>query len=151
MFNKFGKIASALALVSLGTPVAAHQRQDAFASSAGPQDAARPLMFGGATFRLSLDGRGGGKPELALRFTGGTQSRGAGPRLGEGFALTSAPDGKARLRIAGEDSAVIGKRLNISGTQTALVAGGVLLIGGLVLLAASAGAGDAANAYWDEE
>ena len=150
MFNKFGKIASALALVSLGAPVAAHPHDLAFASGAGPQGAARPLMFGGATFRMALDGRGGRKPELALRFTGGTQSLGAAPRLGEGFALTAGHGGKARLSIAGQDSAAIGKRLNMSGGQTALLVGGIVIVGGLVLLATS-GMGDAASAYWDEE
>ena len=150
MFNNYVKIASALALVSLAAPVAAHPHDVAFASSAGPQDAARPLMFGGATFRMALDGRGTAKPELALRFSGGTQSTAGLPRLGEGFALTGGKGGKARLSIAGQDSAAIGKRLNMSGGQTALVVGGIILVGGIVLVASS-GIGDSAAAAFDED
>lgn len=149
MMTKFYRFASAFALAGLAVPVSAQPRSAAFETSADPS-ASNPFMFSGATIRLALDGRGQRRPEFAMRLAGGVQDAGFLPRIGEGIAFSAVPGGSPHLTLAGQDSRVLAKRLKMSdGATAAAVVGGVLLVGGIILVATQAGKG--ANAVFDDE
>ncbi|HEX6603855.1 MAG TPA: hypothetical protein VF027_03105 [Sphingomicrobium sp.] len=150
MMTKIGSIASLLALAIISAPAAASPRDAAFATS-GDQPVSRTMMFGGATFRMNLDGKKTSRPEFAMRLTGAVQDRGSAIRFGDGLAFGTAAGGKMRMTLAGQDSRVLGKRLGMSGGATAaLIVGGIVLVGGAVLLATQ-GMGDAASAGFDDD
>ena len=149
MMTRFYRFASAVALASLAVPVAAQPRSAAFETSADPSSS-RPFMFTGATFRLSLDGRGQRRPEFAMRVAGGVQGRDFLPRIGEGIAFSAVPGVKPQMKLAGQDAKVLTRRLNMSdGATAALVVGGIVVVGLAVALAAG-GTGDAAAAAFED-
>jgi hypothetical protein len=150
MMTKTAAIASFLALATMSAPVSASPRDAAFATS-GDRAETRTMMFGGATLRIGLDGRHGTGPALAMRLTGGVQDRGGAIRLGDGLAFGTSDEGKLRMSISGQDSRLIGRRLGMSGgAKAALIVGGIVLVGGVVLLATQ-GIGDAAAAGFEDD
>lgn len=145
-------LCAATMLATLSTSVsaaAAGVRDAAFATSAD-STGNQPSLFSGATVRLNLDGRSETKPQIALRVAGASRSE-AGLKIGEGLALAASAEGKAKLTIAGQDSKIVGQRLALSdGAKIALIGGAVVLVG-VIVLAASSGAGDAPAAFFDED
>jgi hypothetical protein len=150
MMTKFASFASLLALAVTSVPAGAADVRGA-AFGGGPNRlVSQPFMFGGGTLRLGFGGHKANRPELALRFTGGTQDADMHMRIGEGLAFSAVPGSKPRLTLQGQDSSLIMKRLGMSGgTKAALVVGGIALVGGIVLVATQAGKG--ADGYWDDE
>ncbi|HEX2802777.1 MAG TPA: hypothetical protein VHN55_02150 [Sphingomicrobium sp.] len=122
----------------MAAPAAARPYDAAFQTSAD-RSMSQPFMFTGATVRLSLDGRKATRPQLAMRFAGGTASAGVAPRIGEGIAFSTVAGAKPRLTIAGQDAKILGKTSNMSdGGKAALIVGGVLLaVGALVVVSAN--------------
>ena len=149
MMTNFYRFTSALALAALAVPAASQPRSMGFETS-GDISSSRPFMFTGATLRLSLDGRGERKPEVALRFAGGTQTAGLAPRIGDGIAFSMVPGAKPRMSIAGQDSVQLTRRLNMSsGAKAGLIIGGIVVVGALVAVAAG-GIGDAPAAAFED-
>lgn len=139
-----------IAMAQASAPASANNLRDAAYMSGADRVEAKPFLFAGPTLRLSLDKRNA-KPVAGLRFAGATAAPGLAPTISDGLMLTKGSRGKPALSIAGQDPKILGDRLGMSkGTQTALIVGGVALIGAVVLVA-SAGVGDAAAAIWDEE
>lgn len=97
----------------------------------------RHFLFTGATVRVPLQRSGKDRAELAFRFAGASRTGTNTPLIGDGFAVSLTPGRSARLTIAGQDSRIVGKKLGL-GTGAALgIAGGVVLIGLAVAVAAS--------------
>jgi hypothetical protein len=150
MMKRFYSFASLLAVGGLAMPATAAPRTAVFETSAD-RSSAQPFLFTGATLRLSLDGKASRKPELAIRFAGGTASSGMMPRIGEGIAFSAVAGSKPHMTFAGQDTKVMAKRLNMSGgAKTALIIGGVVLVAAVAAVALSDW-GDAPAAAFDDE
>ena len=136
-------LCAATVLATLSTSVgaaAAGVRDAAFATSADSQGH-QPSLFSGATMRLSLDGRGEAKPQVALRVAGASRSE-AGLNIGEGLALAASGEGKAKLTFAGQDSKIVGQRLGLSGKSALWIVGGLAVVAIVVVVGLNSGGDD---------
>ena len=137
MMTNFYLFASALALAGLAVPVAAQPRSAAVETSADPS-VSRPFMFTGATVRVPLGAESRHKPELAMRIAGGVSGSGFAPRIGEGFAFSAVPGAKPQITLAGQDTKMLARRMNMSGgAKTTLIIGGVVVIAAVAAVALS--------------
>ena len=144
--TKFPAIASLLALTVASAPADAADVRGAAFGNSREGAASAPFLFTGATLRLGFDGHTSRTPELALRMSDARASAGNAMQIGEGIALSSSIGSKPRLSIAGQDSRVLTRRMEMSGGTTALVIGGVV-VAALVVAVASANFDAAAAAF----
>jgi hypothetical protein len=144
-------IASLLAYSIAAAPAnAADVRAAAFGTGTGGV-VAQPFLFGGATLRLGFDGRTAERPQFAMRLAGAARGPDLHLRIGEGLALSADGKAKPRITLDGQDGRLIGKRLGMSdGATAAVVIGGLVLVGGIVALAAG-GIGDSAAAAFEDD
>jgi hypothetical protein len=125
------KLLTVLVLTSLLTsPAWGGVREAAFASSAD-RHAAQTSMYAGATYRVSLDRRTSEqRGRASLKLAGMSHVPGSSDmRFGQGLELTGGQTGKPALHLAGQDIGQLKRKANLSGTGTALIIGGVILLG----------------------
>ena len=119
------------ALTSLvATPAGASVREAAYAASTD-QTVGQTSMFVGATYRIGLDRRTDDQPGRAsLRLSGMSHAPGSSElRLGSGLKLAAGKTGKPALYLAGQDIGEFKTKAQMNGTTTAVIIGGVILLG----------------------
>ena len=122
----------------LASPAWGSVREAAFASSAD-RHVAQTSMFAGATYRVALDLRTSEPRDRAsLKLAGMSQVPGSSEiRFGQGLELTGGQTGKPALHLAGQDIGQLNTKAQLSGTGTALIIGGVIVLGVVVALVAA--------------
>ena len=129
----------ALAAASLLVTSNAAAAELAYRDVAMASGAAMPQsMFLGMTLRLERGTRSAAiRPRAAMTLTGMRRdSTSMQPQFGRGLELAFDATSRPTLSLAGTDIRQFGKRASMSGgTTVALAIAGVVLVGGLVLLA----------------
>jgi hypothetical protein len=119
------------AMASLvAAPASASVREAAFALSTD-RPVAQTSMFVGATYRIGLDRRTDDQPSrAALRLSGMSHAPGSSElRLGKGLELSAGKTGKPAWYLAGQDVGEFKSKAQMNGTTTAVIVGGVILLG----------------------
>lgn len=124
------KLVAILATSSLmASPAAAGVRAAAYASSADSHSA-QTSMFAGATYRVGFDHRDSRpRGRAAINIAGMSRTPTAGFKIGQGLELSGGRTGKPALFLAGQDVGEFKGKAQLSGTTTALIVGGVILVG----------------------
>ena len=133
------KLLTLLTMTSLLASPAVGSVKDAAFASSSDRHGAQTSMFAGATYSVALDRRTHEKRERAsLKFAGMSHVPGSSEiRFGDGLELTSGRTGRPALHIAGQDVGQLNAKAQLSGTGTALIIGGVIVVGVVVALVAS--------------
>lgn len=128
---------SAIIVTSLvTTPAMASVRDAAFATSADKQPE-RTSVFAGATYRVGLDRRTAHhQGRASLQFAGMKRTASADLQFGQGIEMTTS-HGKSTLFVGGQDIGDLRSSAKLNGTTTAVIVGGVLLLGVLAAVAVS--------------
>lgn len=129
---------SLLAVISLiGAPATAGVREAALTTSSDRQ-ITRTSLFVGATYRVGLDRRTGGQGGRAsLRFAGMSRSSGSEIRFSQGLELKAGASSRPAVYLAGHDIGQLRTKSHLNGTTTAVIVGGVLLLGVIAAVAVS--------------
>lgn len=125
------KLVSLLALTSIAAaPVSASVRDAAFAASTD-RAAVRSSLFVGATYRVGLDRRTSEpKGRASLKIAGMSKAPEASElKFSQGLELTGGKTGKPTVYVAGRDLGQLKTRAGLNGTTTAIIVGGVLVLG----------------------
>lgn len=128
-----------LAMSSLvATPALGSVREAAFASSSDRR-LAQSSMFAGAHYRVGLDRRSSNASGRAsLKLSGMSYTPGSSEvRFGSGLELTAGKTGRPALHLAGQDLGQLRTKAQLSGTATAVIVGGVILLGVVAAVAVS--------------
>ena len=131
------KLITLLAMTSLlASPAWGSVREAAFASS-GDQQSAQTSLFGGATYRVSLDRRTSEPRERAsLKIAGMSHVPGSlNIRFGDGLELTGGKTGRPALHMAGQDIGQLDRKANLSTGAAIAIGVGVVLLVGVVVIA----------------
>ena len=88
-------------------------------------------MFAGATWRVGLDRRtGDSRGRASLKLSGMTYAPASSEvRFGQGLEIAAGRTGKPALHTAGQDIGQLKTKAQLSGTTTAVVVGGILVLG----------------------
>lgn len=119
-------------------PANADVREAAYASSSD-RTVAQTSMFVGATYRIGL-GRGTDdrRGRASLRLAGMSYAPASSElRLGEGLELSAGKTGKPALYLAGQDVGEFKSKAQMKGATTAIIVGGVILLGVVAAVALS--------------
>lgn len=133
------KFIATLAMATMiATPAFANGRDAALASSSD-RPAAHSAVFAGATYRISLDRRfDQRRGRASLKLAGVSYLPGSSEiRFSDGLELTGGKTGKPAFHLAGQDIGQLNKTTELSGTGTALIVGGVIVLGVIVALVAA--------------
>lgn len=133
------KLITLLAMTSLSaSPAWGSVREAAFASSTD-RPATQTSIFAGATYRVGLDRRTSQqRGRASLKLAGTNHVPGSSEiRFGDGLELTGGQTGKPALHLAGQDIGQLNRKANLSGTGTALIIGGVIVLGVVAALVIS--------------
>lgn len=124
------RLIAMLSMSSLvASPAMASVRAAAYASTAD-RHSAQTSLFAGATYRIGFDRRDSRqRGRAAINIAGMSRTPTAEFRVGQGLELTGGKGGKPTLSLAGQDLGQFKQRAQLKGTTTALIIGGVVLVG----------------------
>lgn len=133
-----------LAITSLTSPALAHGRDSAIAWNYD-QSQAQSSMFAGVAYRVGFNRAAGERRGRANLAIGSMTHRPSASeiRIGQGLEITRGKTGKVAIHIGGRDMGQVPKSAKLSGGETALIVGGLILaVAVAALIAASAGCYD---------